>query len=85
MIKKIMNIFGVIIIVLTAVLWIYTDKKGSSLDLKIYAVKTNYQVLNTENKTVCIPLFLNQKNNIVSYGEENSYFCAMKMNRLLYH
>lgn len=74
MIKKIMNIFGVIIIVLTAVLWIYTDKKGSSLDLKIYAVKTNYQVLNTENKTVCIPLFLNQKNNIVSYGEENSYF-----------
>ncbi len=84
MIKKILNISSILLIVLTCVLWFYTQKKDVPDEFKVLTIKTNYMYLD-QSENMNITLFLNSKTNILEYKEENSFSICDNLEKKLFN
>lgn len=73
MIKRIINGLAIGLIILTSILWYLSSRKEISTDLKIYTILTNYSILFHEDKTFSVQVYLNDKNNILKYEDDNSF------------
>ncbi len=84
MIKKNWTILGILSFISIIGLFIYSEFKPKTKDLKMYAIKTNYSYIYDYNRSFKTNIYLNDKKNILLSIKDNNVYLTNKSETEIY-
>ena len=70
--KIVISLLSIVIILLSTII-ILSSRKNINIQLKVYSIPTTTSIKYVEDKRLFFDIYLNEKDNIISYEEKNEY------------